>query len=70
MYTEKHDFHMTNPEPVSTFSLNIMKAAQDFQMDFKNRIKAAMVWISEKLPCPRPQFQIIYGADKESTDEA
>lgn len=70
MYSEKHDFHVTNSEPVSPFSLSTMKAVQDFQMDLKNLVRTIMIWVSEKLPCNHPQFQIIYSADKENTEEA
>ncbi len=39
-------------------------------MNIKNQIQAVMIWVSEKLPCNHPQFQIIYGADEENKEEA
>lgn len=39
-------------------------------MKIKKRIQAVMLWVSEKLPCSHPQFQIIYGADEERKEEA
>jgi len=70
MYSEKHDFHVTNPKPVTSYSLSTLKVLQDFQMNFKNQIREVMIWISKKLPSSHPQFQIIYGADDQNKKEA
>jgi hypothetical protein len=71
MFTEKMNLHGSNPKPMSEGFTKTMKAPIDSHMTMKKRFRAAMIWISEKLPCSHPQFQIIYGADKEnSSDEA
>jgi hypothetical protein len=69
MYSEKHSFHMNSSEQEKSLALITSETAQESSMKIKNQIRAAFIWISEKLPCTRPQFQIVFGSDGSKKKE-
>ena len=69
MYSEKHGLHVTSIESEKSLTMITSESTQESSMKIKNQIRAAFVWISERLPRARPQFQIVFGSDRSREKE-